>query len=73
MKIEVTVDTERFLNIPWPDGVPLPNAGDFVLMQLEPPESAIGFVVISRFFGIGTGIDGQPLTVIRIEGKRQPA
>ena len=68
MKVEIYVDTNEFTHLSWPEGVPLPNAGDEVLVQLKPSGSAF-FVVEKRFFGIGTGIDGNPLTEVRIQGR----
>ena len=68
MKVEIFVDTNEFAHLAWPDGVPIPNAGDEVLMQLK-PNGVASFIVEKRFFGIGTGIDGQPLTKVRIQGR----
>jgi hypothetical protein len=35
MKLEIRVDNDEYADIEWPDGVPLPNAGDYVQMQLK--------------------------------------
>jgi len=71
MKLKIVVDTDKHLDIPWPDGVPIPAAGDQVLMKTS--AGGIAFTVESRFFGIGTGIDGQPGAQVRIRGKCPPS
>ena len=72
MKVEVFIDTQTHLNVPWPDGTPLPSTGDEVLFQLA-QSGALAFTVESKFFGVGTGIDGQPLMSIRIKGREAAA
>lgn len=71
MKLEIRVDNHEYINIEWPDGIPLPNAGDEVVMQLK-PEGVTMFIVENRFFSIGTGIDGLPLAQVRILGRDVP-
>lgn len=70
MKVELFVDTETYSHIEWPVEVPLPNAGDEVLLQL-PESGALFFIVEKRFFGIGTGIDGKPSAQVRIQGRAE--
>lgn len=72
MKIAVHVDTNEHLNVAWPDGVPLPNAGDQVVMKVS-QSGSIGFVVEHRFYGIGVDPqDGSPMTTIHIKGRSLP-
>jgi hypothetical protein len=33
MKLTITVDTERFPDCPWPTGMPLPRAGDEIVVN----------------------------------------
>lgn len=71
MKLEIRVDTDTHLDIPWPDGIPVPMAGDQVVMKVG--TETIGFTVARRFYGIGTNPhDGTPLAQLRIVGTGIP-
>jgi hypothetical protein len=43
MKLTITVETDKYANVPWPDGVPLPAAGDEVTLSRAGEQ--ISFVV----------------------------
>jgi hypothetical protein len=32
MRLKVSASTDRYTNLPWPDGIPLPPAGSYVVM-----------------------------------------
>lgn len=53
MNIKTTVQTDRHPNIPWPEGVPLPAAGDNVVLTHD--GQTIEFLVDQCSFNVGTG------------------
>jgi hypothetical protein len=70
MKLNVTIATETHLDVQWPDGVPLPSAGDSVVMQSG--SENLSFVVQSKFFSIGIDPrDGSPATQLTIQGSNR--
>jgi hypothetical protein len=72
MKTRITVQTDKFANVPWPDGAPLPAAGDNVV--LAHAGKKIEFVVDQRSFGIEADPQGaEQTTVITIHGHCAPA
>jgi hypothetical protein len=67
MKIKVTVQTDKYSNVPWPQDVPLPAAGDTIALVHD--GETIEFVVDQRSFDVGT--DSQtsaPMAQITIHG-----
>jgi hypothetical protein len=72
MKTRITVQTDKYGNLPWPDGAPLPAAGDSVVLAHE--GKTIEFVVDRRSFGVETDAQqaGQ-MAVITIHGHSAPA
>ena len=66
VKLAITLAIGEYLNLPWPEGVPLPNIGDEIIF-LTPDGSRAG-VLTSRAFGIG--IDprtGDPATTLQLK------
>lgn len=43
MRMKVSASTDRFANLPWPDGIPLPPTGSHVVMMHDGEE--VTFVV----------------------------
>ena len=43
MRLKVSASTDRFTNLPWPEGIPLPPAGSCVVMMHDGQE--VSFVV----------------------------
>ena len=71
MKINTTVQTDRYENVPWPEGIPLPANGDNV--ALVHGGETIEFVVDSRSFDVGTDSqDSSPMAQITIHGHHAP-
>ena len=70
MKFDLKLNiANRILDADWPEGVPLPMAGDKILMRID--DEAYGFIVRSRFYSIGVDHrNGKPLTVLTIEGEQ---
>ncbi len=67
MKIKTTVQTDKYANVPWPEGVPLPANGDNVVL-LHAGET-IEFMVDQRSFDVGTDSrDSAPIAQIIIHG-----
>ena len=72
MKINVTVETEELVDVPWPEGVPLPTTGDSV--RLTHSGRVIEFVVDDRVFTVGAdGGGGAAVPSILIRGHTQQA
>ncbi|MHA7855414.1 hypothetical protein [Marinobacter shengliensis] len=70
MKVQIKLDSSDVMDVEWPEGVPLPMAGDHVLMKT--PGGPVGVIVDRRFFGIGKDGAGQPLAEVRIQGHAAP-
>jgi hypothetical protein len=67
MKIKTTVQTDKYANVSWPDGVPLPAIGDSVV--LVHAGETIEFVVDRRSFDMGTDTQSAaPMAKITIHG-----
>jgi hypothetical protein len=67
MKIKTTVQTDKYPNVPWPEAVPLPAAGDRVVLVHE--GGAIEFHVDLRSFNVGTDSrESAPMAQITIHG-----
>ena len=43
MKLKIRASTDKFGDLPWPDGIPLPPPGSYVLMMHDGQE--VSFVV----------------------------
>lgn len=43
MTLRISASTDKFANLPWPEGIPLPPAGSHVVMMHEGEE--VSFVV----------------------------
>ncbi len=67
MKFKITVQTDTYSNVPWPQDVPLPATGDNVALVHE--GATIEFVVDRRSFDVGTDSQGSaPMAQITIHG-----
>ncbi len=64
MKLTVTVDTERYPDLSWPAGMPLPAAGDEVIVNHAGEK--VSFVVDRCSFDLSVG--GQDSAQIHIQG-----
>ena len=70
MKKRIVVNTDKYLDVPWPESVPLPEKDDVVILQHK--NETIACTVSRRIFSIGKDPliePGTPLAVIIIEGK----
>lgn len=65
---EIKVATDTISNVNWPSGLPIPNAGDEVVMQSG--KDTLMFNVTGRHWGIGINPrDGSPLAILTIKGE----
>jgi len=69
MKPNITVETEKYATVPWPDGVPLPSTGDEVVLTYSGEQ--ISFVVDGCAFDL-TEVD-VAVARIKIRGHHAPA
>ena len=69
MKISITLEAEKVVDVPWPNDLPLPERGDNVVLSYA--GRVIEFVVDDRLFTIDeTSASGSS---ILIRGHTQPA
>ena len=69
MKLTITVETDKYADVPWPDGVPLPAAGDEV--RLNHAGEPLSFVVDGCAFDLTES--GQSEARVHIRGHHAPA
>lgn len=70
-KTTVSITTEKWAEVPWPEDVLLPSAGDKVLLQYN--SETIAFIVERKLFSIGTDPrSGERIAAITIYGKLPP-
>jgi len=67
MQTNIILDIDHdILGHPWPDGVPVPVAGDTVLIMIDNRSRLV--TISSRLFSIGTDPrDGTPLAEIHLQ------
>lgn len=69
MKVRYEIMTDKWAAVEWPANVPIPNAGDSVIMQID-ANNTHAFEVTGRFYSMGIDPrDGQPETIVMIQGK----
>jgi hypothetical protein len=69
MKLTITVDTDRYPDLPWPNGMPLPAAGDEVVVNHA--GETISFVVDRCSFDLTR--EEQDSARIHIHGHHAPS
>ncbi|MEJ1962870.1 MAG: hypothetical protein WDO56_15495 [Gammaproteobacteria bacterium] len=52
MKIKTIVQTDKHPNVPWPEEVPLPSAGDSIMLTHD--GQTLEILVDQRTFNVGT-------------------
>ena len=72
MKIKTTIKTDKFSDVPWPEGLPLPSPGDSA--QLRHAGQVVSFIVDHRDFSVGADAQsGEAMANIVIHAHSQPA
>ena len=69
MKTRIKIQTDKYPDVSWPEGLALPAAGDRVL--LTQAGETLDVVVDHRVFGIGADAQGAPTAEITIHAHHQ--